>query len=109
MLRQKAAFCGPFMLTAPAGAARVDLAGTTVIPTLIDTHVHSGLQRGLTYAVENYTRDTIMDELNRLLYFGVGAVQSLGVDLETVMDEIRADQEADKRLSMRIISVDSRD
>ncbi len=29
-------------LKAPAGAARVSLAGKTVIPALIDTHVHRG-------------------------------------------------------------------
>lgn len=81
-------------VTALPGAARVDLTGKTVMPTLIDTHVHPGFQRGLTYAAENYTRETIMEELNRLLYFGVGAVQSLGVEIGAVMDQIRADQEA---------------
>src|SRR5678816_3981380 len=30
-------------LTAPAGAARVDLTGKTVMPALVDTHTHLGL------------------------------------------------------------------
>ena len=32
----------------PPGAARVDLAGKTVMPTLIDIHTHIGFQRGAT-------------------------------------------------------------
>src|SRR5262249_10608736 len=58
-------------IAAPAGASRVDLAGKTVMPPLIGTHVHPGFQRGSTYLAENFTRETIMDDLNRALYFGV--------------------------------------
>ena len=36
-------------LAIPAAAARVDLAGKTVIPALIDAHVHMGYRRGLTF------------------------------------------------------------
>jgi imidazolonepropionase-like amidohydrolase len=64
------------------------------MPALINTHAHPGFQRGLTYTRENYTQETIMDDLNRLLYFGVGAVQSQGIEIGTVMDQIRARQEA---------------
>src|SRR6185312_762357 len=35
---------------APAGAARVDFTGKTIIPALIDAHVHLGYQVGLTFA-----------------------------------------------------------
>ena len=81
-------------VAAPAGAARVDLTGKTVMPTLINTHGHPGFQHGLTYTKDNYTRDTIMDDLNRSLYFGIGAVQSQGIEVGTIADQIRADQEA---------------
>lgn len=81
-------------VAAPAGAERVDLTGKTVMPTLVNAHGHPGFQRGLTYTKANYTRETIMDDMNRSLYFGVGAVQSQGIEIGTIADEVRAGQEA---------------
>ena len=54
-------------LITPAGATRVDLSGKTVMPTLINAHGHPGFQRGLTYSAENFTRENIIDDLNRAL------------------------------------------
>ena len=65
---------------APVGAGRVDLTGKTVMPALINAHGHPGFQRGLTYSADNFTRETIIDDLNRALYFGVAAVQSQGIE-----------------------------
>ena len=45
-------------VTAPAGVARVDITGKTVMPTLISTHVHPGFQKGLSYSAANYTRES---------------------------------------------------
>ena len=56
-------------LDVPAGAARVDLTGKTVMPAVIDTHKH---MRG--------TREEIVDLLQQLAYYGVGAAISLGQD-----------------------------
>jgi imidazolonepropionase-like amidohydrolase len=67
-------------ITPPPGALRVDLTDKTVMPAIISPHVHLGFQRGLSYAAENYTRETIVDDLKRELYFGVSTVQSLGVE-----------------------------
>src|SRR3989454_1906178 len=78
----------------PRGAVRVDLGGKTVMPALINTHGHPGFQRGLTYRADNFTRDTIMEDMNRALYFGIAAVQSQGIEKGEVMYQIRADQEA---------------
>ena len=83
-------------LTAPAGAGRVNLTGKTVMPTLINAHGHPGFQRGLTYSADNFTRENIIDDLNRALYFGVAAVQSQGIEKGDVTYQIRADQEAGK-------------
>jgi imidazolonepropionase-like amidohydrolase len=80
----------------PTGATRVNLDGKTVMPAIIGAHVHPGFQRGLTYAAENFTRETIMEDLNRALYFGVSTVMSLGVERGDVMFEIRAEQAAGK-------------
>jgi imidazolonepropionase-like amidohydrolase len=79
---------------APPGVRRVDLTGKTVMPTLLNAHGHPGFQRGLTYAAENYTRENIIDDLNRAAYFGVAAVQSQGIERGDVLDRIRADQAA---------------
>ena len=83
-------------IRAQAGkSARViDLAGKSVLPALISTHVHPGFQRGLTYAAENFTRDTVMNDLRRALYFGVSVVQSQGIERGDVLYRIRADQAA---------------
>ncbi len=72
----------------------IDLAGKSVMPTLISTHVHPGFQRGLTYVAANFTRDTVMNDLYRALYFGVSVVQSQGIERGDVLYRIRADQAA---------------
>ena len=63
---------------------------------MINAHGHPGFQRGLTYSADNFTRENIIDDLNRALYFGVAAVQSQGIEKGDVMYQIRADQEAGK-------------
>jgi imidazolonepropionase-like amidohydrolase len=79
-------------IATPAGATRVDLDGKTVMPALIATHVHPGFQRGNTYLAENFTRETILDDLNRALYFGVSTVMSQGIERGDVMFQIRTEQ-----------------
>jgi hypothetical protein len=54
---------------APAGAARVDLAGKTIMPALINAHMHLGT-----------TRADLIGQLEHLAYYGVGAAVSLGSD-----------------------------
>jgi imidazolonepropionase-like amidohydrolase len=77
-----------------AGAVRVDLTGKTVMPTLFNAHGHPGFQKGLTYARENYTRETYLDDLNRAAYYGVGAVLAQGIDPGDLPFHIRAEQQA---------------
>ena len=59
----------------PAGAARVSLAGKTVMPMLIDTHVHL-----------SPTREALTRDLKRRAYYGVSAALSLGTDNYDVLD-----------------------
>jgi imidazolonepropionase-like amidohydrolase len=77
---------------APAGATRVDLSGKTIIPALINGHIHLGFQQGASFAAENYTRDNIVDQLNRYAYAGVAAVLSLGTEMGPLAEEIQAAQ-----------------
>lgn len=53
----------------PEGAHRIDLSGRTVIPALLDTHVHLSVPR-----------EELLDDLYRRAYYGVGAALSLGHD-----------------------------
>jgi imidazolonepropionase-like amidohydrolase len=81
---------------APAGAVRVDLTGKTVIPALIDVHVHLGYQKDLIYSADNFNRENIIDQLNRYAYCGVAAVLSLGTDLGELPFQLRVEQESGK-------------
>ncbi len=64
----------------PAGAARVDLAGKTVMPAIIDAHVHLST-----------TREGLVDDLQRRAYYGVSAAMSLGQDPGDLPFQIRAE------------------
>jgi imidazolonepropionase-like amidohydrolase len=65
-------------LTPPAGAARVDLTGKTVMPAIVDTHTHMAV-----------TREALVDQLQRKAYYGVGVVMSLGQDTGDVAFQVR--------------------
>ena len=78
------------------GATRVDLTGKTVMPALIDAHIHIGYQKGLDYSADNFTRENVIDHLNRYAYAGVAAVLSLGTDLGEFPFELRAAQAVGK-------------
>ena len=67
-------------LEIPAGARRVDLSGRTVMPGKVDLHGHIGFQHTAdgTMAKEYYTRENLIDHLERLAYYGVSAVVSVG-------------------------------
>lgn len=79
---------------APAGATRVDFTGKTIMPAIVDAHVHLGYQVGLNFAAENFTRETLVDQLNRYAYAGVAAVLSLGTEPGELPFQIRAEQDA---------------
>jgi imidazolonepropionase-like amidohydrolase len=79
-------------VTAPEGAAHVDLTGTTVIPALIDAHSHLGYTdvKRMTTAAANFTRDNLVDHLRRYAYYGIAATLSMGVDRGDLPYEVRA-------------------
>ena len=54
---------------APEGASRVDLSGRTVIPALLDTHVHLSVER-----------EARIEDLQRRAWYGVSMAVSLGHD-----------------------------
>jgi imidazolonepropionase-like amidohydrolase len=56
-------------VTVPADAQRVSLGGKTVMPMIIDTHVHL-----------SPTRERLILDLKRRAYYGVSVAQSMGTD-----------------------------
>jgi len=64
----------------PAGAGRVDLTGKTVMPTMVDLHGHFGFQNipAGTMSKETFTRENLIDHLQRLAFHGIGAVVGVG-------------------------------
>jgi len=67
-------------LRVPAGAARVDLTGKTVMPAIIDAHKHLAV-----------TRAALVDQLQHFAYYGIGATMSLGQDTGDVAFQVRAE------------------
>jgi len=62
----------------PEGSTRVDLTGMTVMPAIIDAHVHM-----------RTTREDLTEDLRRRAAMGVGAALSMGSDPEDAPLEIR--------------------
>jgi len=56
-------------IKAPAGATRVSLAGKTLMPAIVDTHVHTST-----------TAPELESDLRRRAHFGVSAALSMGLD-----------------------------
>jgi N-acetylglucosamine-6-phosphate deacetylase len=56
------------------GTARVDLTGKTVMPGIIEAHAHLGYWKGLKPSAENFTRENLLSDLQRLAYHGVTVV-----------------------------------
>ena len=66
----------------PDGVARIDLTGKTVMPALIDGHGHLGYTnaRNGTRTWENYTRENLIESMQRAAYYGIGVHVSMGND-----------------------------
>jgi imidazolonepropionase-like amidohydrolase len=67
----------------PAGAARVDLSGKTVMPAIVDAHGHPGFVDAVTGQLSkaNFTRENYIDHLERYAYHGIAATISTGTDM----------------------------
>src|SRR4029077_2132480 len=65
---------------AAGGRARVELTGETVIAGKVDLHGHIGYQHDVdgTMAKEYFTRENLIDHLQRLAYYGFSGVVSVG-------------------------------
>lgn len=78
----------------PAGAVRVDLSGRTVMPALVNVHVHIGYEGYATWRASNHTPANVVDHLQRSAYYGTAATTSVGTSPLEQMFQVQADQRA---------------
>ncbi|OFW01277.1 MAG: hypothetical protein A3I61_15375 [Acidobacteria bacterium RIFCSPLOWO2_02_FULL_68_18] len=66
-------------LPVPDDARRVDLTGKTVMPAMVDLHGHIGYQDvpAGSMSKQMYTRENLIDHLERLAYHGIAGVVSI--------------------------------
>jgi imidazolonepropionase-like amidohydrolase len=78
----------------PAGAARVDLAGKTVMPAIVDAHGHPGFLDAVTGQLSkaNFTRENYIDHLQRYAYHGIAATISTGTDMGDLAYRLREER-----------------
>jgi imidazolonepropionase-like amidohydrolase/ketosteroid isomerase-like protein len=69
-------------MAVPPGAERVDLAGRTIMPGLVNAHGHVGETVGLRAAPELNTPENVARQLGLYARYGVTTVYSLGGDRE---------------------------
>jgi imidazolonepropionase-like amidohydrolase len=81
----------------PPGAAHVDITGKTVMPALVDDHVHMGYRRGTSFTPDNYTRENLLDMLDRYAYYGVAAVLETGTGRGDLPYKVRAEARSGAR------------
>jgi imidazolonepropionase-like amidohydrolase len=67
----------------PEGATRVDLAGKTVMPAILDAHVH----------LRSQMRETLIEDLQRRAYYGVVAAISMGQDQGDIPYQVRTESQ----------------
>ena len=87
---------GSGSVTIPQSARRIQLAGKTLMPALVDLHTHLGQTvNGLDPAPDAYNEQNLHAQLQRLLAYGVGTVVVMGTDRDLIYT-LRAEQRAGK-------------
>ena len=84
-------------LPPPPGAARVDLTGKTVMPALVDDHVHMGYRSGTSFSADNYTRENLLDMLDRYAFYGVAAILETGTGRGELPYRVRSEAHSGAR------------
>ncbi len=80
----------------PSGTQRIDLAGKTVMPALVNVHVHIGYEGYSTWQAANHTPANVLDHLQRSAFYGTAATASVGTSPLEQMRQVQADQRAGK-------------
>jgi imidazolonepropionase-like amidohydrolase len=72
--------------TVPQDAARLDVAGATVMPGLINAHGHLTSARGMRADPNGHTRESLVRQLTTYARYGVTTVFSLGEDQDVAQN-----------------------
>ena len=88
----------------PAGAERFDLSDHTALPFLHNLHGHVGYIDGTNFSAENYSRENVLEDLDRYLYYGVGSVAVLGSDVGDIAFQIREEQRNGQLETVRLLT-----
>src|SRR5262249_36982448 len=80
----------------PPRAARVDLTGKTIMPAMVNVHVHIGYEGYTSWGAQNYPPANVLDPLRREAFYGVGATQSVGSSPTEQSIQFQKDQQAGK-------------
>ncbi len=78
-------------VTVPQGSQRVDVAGATIMPGLINAHGHLTAAVGMRNDPSGYTRENLLRQLKTYASYGVTTVFSLGDDQEAAF-QLRNEQ-----------------
>ena len=78
----------------PQGATRIDLTGKTIMPAMINVHVHMGYEAYTTWGARNHTAANLLDHLQREAYYGVVAATSVGSSPTEMSLQFQQDQQA---------------
>tara|TARA_B110000858_G_scaffold198514_1_gene266021 strand:+ start:34550 stop:35896 length:1347 start_codon:yes stop_codon:yes gene_type:complete len=95
---------GPRSKIEPDSAVDViDLSGKTIMPALIDSHAHLGYEGQSSWGVQNYSRENLIDHLQRYAYYGFSAVFSAGSDPYALAYEVQQAQLSGEFVSARFL------
>jgi imidazolonepropionase-like amidohydrolase len=83
-------------VAAPEGATRVDVAGKTIMPAMINVHAHMGYEGYTTWSGRNHTAANLLDHVQREAFYGVAAATSVGSSPTDVSLQFQRDQQAGK-------------
>ncbi|WP_082489340.1 amidohydrolase family protein [Dyadobacter sp. Leaf189] len=87
-----------------AADTTITLTGQTVVPSFICAHAHIGTLKGTTSNAENYTRDNILNQLQKYQDYGVGAVLVMGTDRPLIFNGLRDSTVAGQLPGARLFS-----
>jgi imidazolonepropionase-like amidohydrolase len=80
----------------PKNATRVDLSGKTVMPAMINVHVHIGYEGYTSWGAQNYTPANVLNHLQREAFYGTAVTVSVGSSPIDLSLQIQRDQGAGK-------------
>lgn len=81
---------------APSDTRVVDLTGKTVMPAIVNAHSHLGWEAYTSWGSQHFTRDNLIDHLDRHAYYGVGTVISTATDKQSIARPVQLDQKLGK-------------